>query len=390
MRKFQAPSVPAAEQKTEQKNQSDPALVDTDPTKDDQELHQPQPKLDPLQQKLETTIQTIESLREELLIKQGEIVELKKYYQNGIQTVEDELLVEKRRLGVKTYKQAVQHHGIEMRVRTIQRRSMYINSLNQPSQWLEYGSEELLFFSRKTELERIVHPISDHIDLNAIINEGEILIEKYTIGPDTLTINTQRTSSPKIRQIWLQAVQREKQRAIGKLVPKSKEGVHQHQLVGNQRTNTAIWKELCNGDFKRKSELTLLSPEAAKCLSYCNDSDLFLNRLLDLSPKAAKNLTRWKGNWLCLNGFKTLPPDVAQYLFHWEGNWISLNNLSRLTPEASEYLLRWQGNRLELMGLDYRHLPSSGQVLKNLSHWEKSGGKLYVSDQVRLLIRQAK
>ena len=368
----------------------EPAVADTKSVSDAQESQKPlpEPVIDPVRQKLATTIQTIEGLREELLIKKGEVVELKKYYQEGIEKVEGELLTEKRRLGVNSYKQAVQHHEIEMRLRTIQRRLMYINSLNRPSQWLDYGSEELLYFSRKTALEKIVYPVADHIDLNAIIKEGNGLIQKYTIGPDTLTISTQETSLPELSQIWRQALQNEKRMAIRKLVPKPKDQAAKLHSVEDHRNNTAIWADICNGDFKRKSELTMLSPEAAKCLSYCNDSDLFLNRLSDLSPKAAKNLTRWKGNWLCLNGFKSLPPDVAQYLFHWKGNWISLNNLTRLTPKTAALLLDWPGKRLELMGLDHRHLKSEGQALAKLAQWEKSGGKLYVSDQVRQLIRQ--
>jgi hypothetical protein len=194
--------------------------------------------------------------------------------------------------------------------------------------------------------------------------------------------------APGIEKLWHQVVQKEKRVALGKLVTKSNEAHRQRGAAIHPHANEAIWEEICNGDFKRKAELTALSPEAAKCLSYCNDSDLFLNRISGLSPKAAKHLFTWQGHWLCMNGFKTLSTEVALYLFRWQGSWISLNGLDRLNPDASEFLRHWPGKRLEMMGLDHHYMQAHKAVLTNLAQWEKQGGELYVGDRIRQLIQR--
>ena len=154
------------------------------------------------------------------------------------------------------------------------------------------------------------------------------------------------------------------------------------QFVLNPKDKLII-NQVCSGNFERIAELTNISGSAAKCLSKMKGSNLPLNGLMTLSPETAQPLIKWQGNWICLNGVKNLSPAVAQYLFKWKGNWISLNSLNDFPPELTMYLLKWEGQQLELMGLKYNNTPANQKTLKYLALWETTGGKLFVTDEIR-------
>jgi hypothetical protein len=90
-----------------------------------------------------------------------------------------------------------------------------------------------------------------------------------------------------------------------------------------------------------------------------------------------------EGSWVCLNGVRALSPRAAHYLFQWDGNWISLNGLTEFPVEIGETLLQWDGHQLELMGLQYVEDFPTRIALDYLARWERSGGKLFVPEDVR-------
>jgi len=49
----------------------------------------------------------------------------------------------------------------------------------------------------------------------------------------------------------------------------------------------------------------------------------------------------------------------------------------------AKQLLKWEGQQLELMGLKYTEDDATRKTLKYLALWETTGGKLFVTDQVR-------
>ena len=74
---------------------------------------------------------------------------------------------------------------------------------------------------------------------------------------------------------------------------------------------------------------------------------------------------------------------MANYLFQWDGSWISLNGLTEFPPEIGEILLQWQGKQLELMGLRYSNSSFANIGIEYLVEWERSGGKLFVPEELR-------
>jgi hypothetical protein len=312
-------------------------------------------------------IEEINRLRDVLLAKKEEIYRLKLYYRNGIVELMDQIYREMLDANISTYVQALANKRIELSLRTIQRRMVYIQELEKPDQWAHNGSEELLFLKRKAMLDLQIADIAGGIDLNRHMRYMNAALQKYHPSADKLAVDPPPAEFTPLESIWHQIL---RQQAENVQTP-----------VGQE--NEKIIAEICSGNYGRIAELTAITPEAARCLTHKNGSELFLNGLTQLTPKEAKYLFKWEGNWICLNSVKMLSPAVAKYLFKWEGNWISLNGLTELSPELALYLTEWKGKQLELMGLKYENSKPNKRTLTYLTLWETRGGKLFVSEDLR-------
>jgi CheY-specific phosphatase CheX len=324
----------------------------------------------PLQERLEK----VAVLREELRQKQKDIARLKRHYQKGIE-VENEILREIREKGVNSYQEAIKDKKIELALRTIQRRQAYIEQLDQPYERLHRSNEELHYLERLTRIQSQMANFTTGIDVNELIERIDRGILQHGLGADKLFFDTKGVNLQSLESIWKKkSTEIEKPRIAKALSPE-------------EERNQEIWQEICDGIFNRKNELTELSPEAAKCLSRWKGKELYLNALSQLSPELAKNLSQWKGNWLSLNGLTELSPELAKDLSQWQGRLLSLNGLAELSPVAAKYLCQWQGKQLELMGLKRlaRRQGRESELIgfKYLLDWEKSGGKLFVSEDFK-------
>ena len=308
-------------------------------------------------------------LRKELLKKKDEIYELDLYYRNGIAELEDEIYQEIQKAGISSYNEAVNNKRIELNMRTIQRRQAYIKELTKPAYWLKSGSEELYYLVRKGQLDLELTDIAGGIDLNKHVRHLSAAIQKYRPSPEKLAIDPLQSKVQPLEKIWERVSQ--------------KKNTKDNEQIALNPKNEVIETQICSGNLARIAELTSISPAAAGCLSRMSGADLFLNGLTTLSPDAAKQLFKWQGNWICLNGVKNLSPAAAKFLFKWKGSWISLNSLDELPPELAMYLLKWEGQQLELMGLKYNKNEATQKTLKYLALWETTGGKLYVTDEIR-------
>jgi hypothetical protein len=347
-----------------------------------------QPDSDSPSARLNSKIEEIENLRDELLIKQGEIAELKRYYNKAIIQVVDKILHIKTTQGIDSIQQALKNKTIGLNLQTIQRRQAYIQSLDHPTRWLDNGSEELLYLKRKIKINLRLAQITSGIDLDGLVKESEEIIKNRRLSLTNLALSTETVKRQPLKNIWNEIIQKEKQYTLNKIIPNEDKRPKQDHGFNQQKHNRIILEEICAGNYTRRNELTVLSVKAAKCLAQGKDADLFLNRISDLNPEAAKHLIQWKGNWICLNGIKELSPEVAKHLSQWKGDWISLNGIAELSFESSHYLRQWKGKQLELMGLDQKQMKYKLRVLTLLSQWEKSGGKLYIPEKLRQVIKK--
>ena len=319
-----------------------------------------------------TKLEEVDRLREELLAKKEEIYRLKLHYRNGIVELKDQIGREMQEADISSYLQALKNKRIELNLRTIQRRQVYIQELEKPDQWVHNGSEELLFLKRKALLDLQMADIASGIDLDRHMRYMNAAIQKYQPSAENLAVGPPPVEYTPLETIWSQILNRQTENVQTSIGP----------------DNEKIIAEICSGNFKRIAELSAITAQAARCLSRMNGSDLFLNGLTQITPEEAKYLFQWPGNWICLNSVKKFSPAVARYLFKWEGSWISLNGLTEFPPELAVLLMEWKGNQLELMGLNYDKSKPDQRALKYLALWETMGGKLFVSDGIRKEMEQ--
>jgi hypothetical protein len=312
-------------------------------------------------------LQEITALRDRLLLKQEEVMRLKKRYQDGIEELENEISDKLQKGQSNTFLQAMEDSAIAFTLRTIQRRQAYIQQLEDPSSWIHQACEELLYIKRRTMMDLQVAEIADGIDMNKHVRNIDAAVRKYQPTADRLAADMTNAQLEPLEAIW----------------NRIQDKTQLYAPVRAHSQNHIISEQICNGIYNRLSELSEISAETAKCITEMQASDLFLNRLTEISPAVARQLFKWKGNWVCLNGVRALSPRSAHYLFQWEGNWISLNGLTEFPAEIGETLLQWGGHQLELMGLQYAEDFQTRIALEYLARWEQAGGKLFVPKEVR-------
>jgi hypothetical protein len=221
-----------------------------------------------------------------------------------------------------------------------------------------------------------------------MIQEIDTVVHSYRTGMDNLKIDVEDIEFTSFELIWQRIIEKEKLSDAETQHNNGSLGMKKTTFSSEDQNNRVIWEEICRGDFERKNEMTRLSADAAKCLAKWKHADLFINGLSELSTKVAKHLLKWEGNWICLNGVKELSPEAAKHLFQWQGNWISLNGLSQISSDILKHLPQWKGKQLELMGIKYKRSISEKVGLRSLARWEKAGGKLYISNQIRNIMHK--
>ena len=315
------------------------------------------------QSRLNTATQKLDQLRSELIEKQREIEELRAYYQAGIDAeIEDIVeMVRETGPGIISLKTAMANPRINLGLSAIQRRDTYIKKLVVPANGLFRNSEELLYFSRKAGILSLMAAKTSDIEIDGFVEQAERIMEAHGSALAQLNIDAVPASPPTLESIWQE---------IAKRLP-AKPGKPVNKQSDTKTDNAAIWKDICDGDFTRKHQLTALSAQAARCLTTWKGRDLFLNGLTDLSAAAARQLIAWQGDWLGLNGLEDLSPEAATHLSRWPGKGLSLNGLSRLSPQVVAILSEWQGEQIELVNV--KHMP----------HWENPNTRLFLSEALK-------
>ncbi len=305
---------------------------------------------------LEKKLNEAAGLRGTLLKKQDAIADLSEHYENGIGKIENEILEDMQNRGIRTYEDALKIKRIELCLRTIQRRRLYIDRLEQLFEQLVRDSEELLYLYRHTETHMQMVNFTQGMDTDELEKAMDAVIQKHLYDHEKLTMDTRNAKAQTLNTIWKNLYENQE-----------KPGKQKVRLSGEEKLNRSIWKEICSGNFDRKYQLTALSREAAKCLSGWEGKDLNLSGLTGLSPGEARFLAQWQGKWLSLNGLTQLSPETAKSLSRWRGETLSLNGLRKLSPETAGYLSQWRGKELELISL------------KSRVQWKPSGKKIHLS-----------
>jgi hypothetical protein len=309
---------------------------------------------------LENLLSEITEQRNFLLDKLKEINDLKRYYEQGIQETQDNLIPLLREKKISQLKNALNEQKIELGLRIIQRRKAYIVKLEDPFGQILNASENLLYLERKAIIFHLMMANTSGIGLDLFEKQVIDAIQRIKVIKEKLSIDQIAPAPISLEDVW--------DELNAKMRSMQPQKLSSAQLA---KQNQNIWKEICSGNYDRKYALTALNEKVTQCLLQWDGKDLFLNQLTSLTPEVAQILSHWKGAWLGLNGLETLSPEAARHLARWRGKRLSLNGLMELSPKTTLYLSKWQGNQLELIGL------------KHIGQWENPQIELFVSDKLR-------
>jgi hypothetical protein len=302
----------------------------------------------------------LENAGEQLAAKKKELQDLKTYYQKGIVEEQSKITAKAASLKLTDYQAAMKNGPVELALRSIQRRMIYLKKLDTPLDQIDAALEELLYWQRRTQLLELLSSGISGLPVSEFKQEVERITQQHLEKSQKLSIENIKVSKPKLTAIW-------------KELSNKKSG---RRAVATQKTrpdkkDLAIGKEICSGNFEHLYLLTGITDEVAACLTRWSGKDLYLNGLTHLSPAAARSLAQWPGERLSLNGIRTLSADAAKYLSQWPGKWLSLNGLTRLSNKATTHMAQWQGEQLEMVGLN------------SIGRWENYVTRLYLSEELR-------
>ena len=316
----------------------------------------------------EGKLREVDALHQRLMAKREELLRLKQNYHYGVLELEEEAAFIIKAAIIDSLPQALKNKRLELVLQSIQRRQAYRNSLDKPLRWIDSGSEYLLYLERRTILDNQMKEIVEYDDISTNMSDINSALTTYEPTTERLLADNPAHLFVPIETIWKRVSEQAKTVLIAAADPRDEE----------------IVAEICAGNLVHLNELTKLTLKAARCLAESGAMDLFMSHLNRVSPVAVQKLAEWPGEWLCLNGLERLSPESAKHFFRWPGQRISLNRLSDFPAESAAYLVGWQGRQLELMGLNR----TTG--IEFLSRWEASGGQLFVPENIRKQIEEAR
>ena len=325
------------------------------------------------------SVREADRIRHLLSAKQQKIIELKSYYQKGIDAAEEAVRQMVADGGNGVMAGILQDKEMVLTLQTIQRRKAYIAHLEEINVELETAGEELLFLKRQAVITSMLSPEAKNLDIESqaihihsmaqthAVGIGNIVFEPSSDEPEPLHLILEKIVTDTEKPNWQEHEQKNKRLPFVKPVP-----------VKTAETSSPVSKS-CQKEADQRHLLSDLTKRTAECLSAWKGKDMILNKVSSLTPSAASQLAQWEGRWLALNALDSISPETAKQLFSWEGDRLSLNGLKKISPEISRYIPSWKGKHLEVTGLD--ELPF--EVATDLAAWQKSGGTVWLPERLK-------
>lgn len=148
------------------------------------------------------TLDDAAKLLDELAEKKNEIDELIRYYRNGINEQEEQIVQEMQKKRITSFSLAVKIKRVELKLRTIQRRRVYIRMLKKSYLWIISGSEELLYLKRKSQFTMQLTDVASGINLDRNMRHLSAAIQKYRPTAEKLAIKVQDANLLPLETIW--------------------------------------------------------------------------------------------------------------------------------------------------------------------------------------------
>jgi soluble lytic murein transglycosylase-like protein len=162
----------------------------------------PKPKPPSKQETVEAALDEAAGILAELAGKKNEINELLRYYRNGINELEKQIVQEMQNKRITSYSRGVRIKRVELGLRTIQRRQVYMRKLKKPNLWVKSGSEELLYIKRKAQFDIQLIDIAGGINLDRHMKQLSAAILKYRPTAEKLAIKLPDADILPLETIW--------------------------------------------------------------------------------------------------------------------------------------------------------------------------------------------
>jgi soluble lytic murein transglycosylase-like protein len=162
----------------------------------------PKPKPPSKQETVEAALDEAAGILAELAGKKNEINELLRYYRNGINELEKQIVQEMQNKRITSYSRGVRIKRVELGLRTIQRRQVYMRKLKKSNLWVKSGSEELLYIKRKAYFDIQLIDIAGGINLDRHMKQLSAAILKYRPTAEKLAIKLPDADILPLETIW--------------------------------------------------------------------------------------------------------------------------------------------------------------------------------------------
>jgi soluble lytic murein transglycosylase-like protein len=162
----------------------------------------PKPKPPSKQETFEAVLDEAAGILVELAGKKNEISELIRYYQIGINELEKQIVQEMQKKQITSYSRGVRIKRVELGLRTIQRRRVYIRKLKKSNLWVKSGSEKLLYLKRKIQFDIQLIDIAGGINLGRHMKQLNAAILKYRPTAEKLATKLPDADILPLETIW--------------------------------------------------------------------------------------------------------------------------------------------------------------------------------------------
>jgi soluble lytic murein transglycosylase-like protein len=162
----------------------------------------PKPKPPSKQETFEAVLDEAAGILAELAGKKNEISELIRYYQIGINELEKQIVQEMQKKQITSYSRGVRIKRVELGLRTIQRRRVYIRKLKKSNLWVKSGSEKLLYLKRKIQFDIQLIDIAGGINLGRHMKQLNAAILKYRPTAEKLATKLPDADILPLETIW--------------------------------------------------------------------------------------------------------------------------------------------------------------------------------------------
>ncbi|MDO8259960.1 MAG: hypothetical protein Q7T50_00490 [Candidatus Magasanikbacteria bacterium] len=206
---------------------------------------------------LQKRFDELSDLNDKLVEKRTEVLNLHQKFVDEIEGLESEIMtIANSQVGI-TYQEALENSRIHYNLKLLQQKKAYIKKLAEFHSRLMYGSEEVLFLTRKTESDLDICKVMNEEEINNLIKQIDQAINNYLPYADKLVINVDPSETETAENILRNIAQRKsgETEISKKIIAKEKYGNNYRiaRLIKNGKMDEEWYKNASDNYFEVES-----------------------------------------------------------------------------------------------------------------------------------------